>query len=259
MKELWLEAGMPARWPPNMQRNGDCKSMDKDITKAADKINRSRMLSALKERSESNPDTPYQALWERDAWRMTNGTRRQVGLMVTARMDALVMNDTKSMRDAGAPSECSLCGTGYDNLQHMLLNCKHEKSMEWRTELEETLMDSLDDNQLQQLQSSGDHERKMLLLGQQFEERLSASQKLRIDLRMKKFLEDMDDYRTERLGLISMTGRTYTQPPEESMQQAALWDRLWSEDMALRHEQQEEDIDYDKDEIHDEFEDDGQD
>lgn len=120
-------------------------------------------------------------------------------------------------------------------------------------------MDSLDDNQLRQLQSSGDHEKKMLLLGQRFQERLSAPQERRIDSGMKRFLEEMDDYRTEHLGFNSMTGRTYTQPPEESMQQAALWDRLWSEDMALRHGHQEEGVDYDEDETHEAFEEDGQD
>jgi hypothetical protein len=43
-------------------------------------------------------------------------------------------------------------------------------------------------------------------------------------------LEAIDDYRTLKLGLNPMCGRTYTRPPEESMQQAALWDRMSRED-----------------------------
>ena len=156
--------------------------------------------------------------------------------MTSARLDALVMNDSKSPRDAGCDPQCPLCGSGYDNLQHALLTCKHEQSVARRHTLEDVLVNCLNEQQLQQLQQSSDHDKRMLLLGKKFEMNLSADQDRRVDSAMKEFLATTDDYRTKNLGLNPMAGKTYTQPPEESMQQAALWNRLWAEEMRRREQ-----------------------
>jgi hypothetical protein len=74
----------------------------------------------------------------------------------------------------------------------------------------------------------------MFLLGKQMTNTLTLQQQKDLDTAMKHTLEQTDDYRTNELGLNPMCGRTYTRPTEESMQQAALWNRMWNEDR--RHE-----------------------
>jgi hypothetical protein len=92
-------------------------------------------------------------------------------------------------------------------------------------------VETLNSIQKKEVQEMSNHQLKMLLLGKQLHHELSRTQQKRLDLAMKKFLQDLDDYRTNDLDLNPMCGRTYTRPPEESMQQAAQWDRMWREDM----------------------------
>ena len=82
-----------------------------------------------------------------------------------------------------------------------------------------------------------DHDVKMLLLGKQPRHALNRGQQQRLDLAMKRFLQNTDDFRTKSLDLNPMCGRIYTRPPEESMQQAAQWDRLWREDMRRKSQE----------------------
>jgi hypothetical protein len=71
-------------------------------------------------------------------------------------------------------------------------------------------------------------------LGKQLRTQLRLDQQRAVDLAVKVALEETDDFRTGTLQLNPMCGRTYTRPPEESMQQAALWDRMWREDQRLQ-------------------------
>jgi hypothetical protein len=140
------------------------------------------------------------------------------------------MNDSKIMRQAGADPSCPCCGRGYDNLQHALLSCPHQHMQDNRVLVEQSLISVLSPSQLDELSSYGQHDKKMFLLGHQMRQTLSIDQQLALDLAVKVALESIDDFRTEKLGVNPMCGRTYTRPPEHSMQQAALWDRLWKED-----------------------------
>jgi hypothetical protein len=78
-------------------------------------------------------------------------------------------------------------------------------------------------SQKAEVRKYGDHDYKMMLLGKRMKSRLNRKQQKSIDLAVEIALEAIDDYRTESKGLNPMCGRTYTRPPEESMQQAALW------------------------------------
>jgi hypothetical protein len=231
VKRLWQEADMSYNWPPSMGEDDGFWGFGDDIEKAATTISNRRMESAIRKRSANNPDTPYEELWDGSYWRLTNGTRRQVGLMVSARLDALVLNDSGPMQNRDSIRSCACCGSGYDNLQHLLLSCRHERIKDLRDELDRALVETLNNVQKKEVQEMSKHQRKMLLLGKQLRHELSRTQQKRIDSAMKKFLQDLDDYRTNDLDLNPMCGRTYTRPPEESMQQAAQWDRMWREDM----------------------------
>ena len=242
VSRLWTEAGLDHKWPPLMDSPGTYKDNGRDMARAANSISRSRLLSAISVRSSSNPDQPYSDLWDGTTWRLNNGSRRQVGLMTTARLDALVMNDSKAMAGTGAPSHCPCCGIGYDNIQHALLSCKHPCLLSIRDHLETNLLRILSVGQQQELSQLNYHESKMFLLGKQLALALSTPQQIDLDLGVKKVLEDIDDFRTDTFHLNPMCGRTYTRPPEASLQQAALWDRMWREDQHLRDWFPQEDI-----------------
>ena len=231
VKRLWTEAGMAQKWPPPMSGDTISENNHNDIEEAAERISFQRLRKAIARRSQSNPDTPYDELWDGTTWRLSNGSRKQIGLMTSARTDALIMNDSKIMSGAGAPSECRCCGSCFDNFQHAVLKCKHEAMVSIRTTLKKNLKDTFNKNQAEEFRKQGDHDKKMTLLGKQMENKLGRTQQKRIDLAVKVALEKIDTFRTTKLLLNPMCGRTYTRPPEESLQQAALWDRMWREEI----------------------------
>jgi hypothetical protein len=227
VKRLWTEAGMPHKWPPNMDDEGDYEDDSEDMRTAAEDISWHRLSAAIHERSRTHTDVPYNELWDGSTWRTANGSRRQVGLMTTARLDGLVMYDARSVQSSGSPRECPCCGRGYDNLRHALLSCEHPSMKERQATLTTKLKAILDPRQQQELQTLEPHEKKMFLLGKQLKNKLRQESQKELDLAMKQFLVSTDDYRVDELGLNPMCGRTYTRPPEESLQQAAQWDRMW--------------------------------
>jgi hypothetical protein len=239
IKRIWQEAGMSHKWPPNMSSSQEYEDNSEDMEVAAETISWTRLSTAIHERSKSHRDMPYEELWDGTKWRLSNGSRRQVGLMTTARLDGLVMNDTKSVQAGGSPRECPCCGSGFDNLQHALLSCEHPAMGQLQSELNNQLHDLLDQEQQQDLQALGPHETKMFLLGKKLKSPLSRGRQKELDYAMKQFLEQMDDYRTDSLGMNPMCGRTYTRPPEDSLQQAAQWDRMWRQDMTGSQAEQE--------------------
>jgi len=234
VKRLWLEARMPHKWPPPLQAQGAYRVNRKDIETASTRISEDRLRREIGKRSEANPDMPYDQLWDGTSWRMSNGSRRQVGLMTTARLGALVMNDSKVMNDAGAVQECPYCGSGYDNIQHALLQCEHGTMRGIGKSLEADLQDILNQEQKSELSNLDNHDKKMMLLGKQMTNQLNLKQRVELDSAVKHCLETIDDHRIADLQMNPMCGRTYTRPPEESMQQAALWDRMWKEETLLQ-------------------------
>jgi alkaline phosphatase len=107
---------------------------------------------------------------------------------------------------------------------------------EAQNNLERTLDTLLSWIQKEELRSYSDHETKMFLLGKQMKHKLHLAQQRELDLSVKLQLEAIDDFRTLELELNPMCGRTYTRPPEESMQQAALWDRMWRQQQGRTEE-----------------------
>ena len=231
---------MPHKWPPPTNHGGTYRDNFKDIDLASRRISFRRLQRTIEERSAVNPDVPYNQLWDGSTWRLTNGSRRQVGLMVSARLDSLVMNDSKTMQAMGAPSECACCGSGFDNIQHCLLECNHPAMTTVRDRLRLSLESLLNFGQLAEIGGFGLHYKKMTLLGRQLSNHLDHKQQVALDKAVKDALQDIDDFRTDQLGMNPMCGRTYTRPPEESLQQAALWDRMWKEDVAGYQDNQEE-------------------
>jgi hypothetical protein len=115
-----------------------------------------------------------------------------------------------------------------------------------RRELEGSLSQILGSQQQEELRSYGNHGKKMLLLGKQMKNKLSKRQQKDLDTAVKRALETIDDFRTEEKGLNPMCGRTYTRPPEETLQQAALWDRQWREECHRRRQGQPDPEYYDE-------------
>ena len=142
------------------------------------------------------------------------------------------------MREKDTDPKCPYCGDGYDNIQHALLTCKHEQPTSIRDTLENSLESIMNPNQLKELRTYGNHDKKMCLLGKQMQVRLSIQQQRDLDTAVKQALQTMDDHRTQFLNLNPMCGHSYTRPTEETMQQAALWHRMWREDQDRQQQQQ---------------------
>ena len=149
--------------------------------------------------------------------------------MATARLDGLVMNDSKVMRQENDPTTCPLCGSGNDNVQHAWLHCRYPEMEAIRGTLDDAIESILKPKQLAELNRCGDHDKKMTLLGRQLHRRLSLKQQRDLDTAVKISLESMDDYRVNKKSFNPMCGRTHTRPPDSSLQQAALWNRTWKE------------------------------
>jgi hypothetical protein len=69
-------------------------------------------------------DTPYTELYEGTTWRITNGNKREEGLMTTARLGALMTNAGRAADGAQLDPECSCCHDGPDTARHVLLRCQ---------------------------------------------------------------------------------------------------------------------------------------
>jgi hypothetical protein len=72
-------------------------------------------------------------------------------------------------------------------------------------------------------------EKYMTLLGKQMDCGATMKQQRQLDSAMKNMLSDMNTIRTEQHQLQSLTGKTYSRPPEETAQMAELWQETRTE------------------------------
>ncbi len=224
IKRLWQEAGQPDNWPPTATETYK-KDIQEEIKGAAEAIADARLRQGIEEMTEENGDTPYGRLYQRgETWRILNGTKRQSGIMTSARLGALMTGGGRTADNMGVDPGCICCGRHDDTGQHILLKCRQMK--EPRQEMHEKLKKLWSEDQWRQYRHKSQHERYITLLSQRYlTPELDRNQKIATDLAVKEAFQQMDDIRIQEYNLQPLNGKLYSRPPEGTLEQAAAWNR----------------------------------
>ena len=195
----------------------------------------SRLKYELEQRLEIDGDTPYTELYDGTTWRITNGNKREIGLMTTARLGALMTNGGRSADGDHLDPTCICCQKEHDTARHLLLRCRALETP--RNEMWERITDSWTVEQQDEFESMTEQQQYMTLLGKQMKHYLDMDQQRQLDTTMKITLVKMDDIRKNEYGLHPMNGETHNRPPEQSIQMAEQWREMKEEDEELRRQE----------------------
>ena len=239
-KRLWQEAGMGERWPTLIKKDVRRRSKKK-IEQAATNIMETRLEHELKQRGELDGDTPYTELYDGTTWRITNGNKREVGLMTTARLGALMTNAGRSADGAQLDPTCPCCYNDPDTARHVLLQCEALEPP--RNEMWDLAMDIWDEDQQNEFADMTDQQQYMTLLGKQMKNKLDPDQQLQLDTAVKVTLVKMDDIRKDTYDLQPMNGRTNNRPAEQSIRLADQWRKMTEQRETLRAQEMLSDSD----------------
>jgi hypothetical protein len=251
-KRLWQEAGMERQWPPQIGKRVR-QRMSKAIALAAKKIMKTRLQAEMERRSVIDGDTPYGELHDGTSWRITNGNKREVGLMTTARLGALMTNAGRSADGAQLDPTCICCHENPDTARHVLLRCPALENP--RDELWEQVLDIWDEQQQDEFAEMTDQQQYMTLLGKQMENETDIDQQRQLDKAVKSMLVKMDDIRQCTHELQPMNGRRHNRPPEQSTQMTEQWREMTEHTAILREQAMESDSEEELTEPDDEFSD----
>jgi hypothetical protein len=166
-------------------------------------------------------------LYDGTTWRLTNGTRKQIGLMTAARLGALMTDAGRTADGETLNPTCRCCKKGHDTARHMMLECKmlHRP----RTTMQQMVRNIWNKEQRKEYEEQTTQEKYMTLLGKQMDCRATEEQQKQLDSAVKHMLSDMDTIRMEQYQLQSLVGKTYNRPPEETAQMAELWQKMEQE------------------------------
>ena len=184
---------------------------------------------------EKEGDTPYTELYDGSTWRITNGNKRKVGLMTSARLGALMTNAGRTADGEKLDPTCTCCKNNHDTARHVLLGCKAmeiPRNRMWRQ-----VMEIWDNDQQEEFANMSEQQQYMTLLGKQMEREMDIQQQTQLDTAVKKALVRMDNIRMVEFGLQPMNGRTHNRPPEQSIQLTEQWREMTEEWAELRAQQ----------------------
>ena len=243
-KRLWSEAGMQRCWPPDTRKNTYARS-DENIKMAAETIGLTRLIEQIDIRTKMNGETPYDVLYDGTTWRITNGTRKEVGLMTSARLGALLTNAGRASDREEIDPWCACCRDGTDTAKHMLIQCEAMDAP--RSQLWQMTENIWTTTQREEFENSSHHEKYMKLLGKQFTATLSMKQQKLLDRAVKHTLVNMDDLRRRVYGMQPLAGTKYTKPPQRTAQLLEQWRRMDDGMKTLRTQQMGSDEDSETD------------
>jgi hypothetical protein len=193
-----------------------------------------RLHTEMERRSLIDGDTPYGELHDGTTWRVTNGNKREVGLMTTARLGALMTNAGRSADGTQVDPICVCCQEEPDTARHVLLQCQALETP--RDELWEQVLDIWDEHQQNEFADMTDQQQYMTLLGKQMENETDLEQQRQLDKAVKETLVKMDDVRQDTHGLQPMNGRTHNRPPEQSTRMTEQWREMTEHTANLREQ-----------------------
>jgi hypothetical protein len=225
---------MENQWPTPEKKDVRRRSR-KTIEHAARIITENRLLFELEQRTELDGDTPYAELYDGTTWRITNGNKREVGLMTTARAGALMTNAGRAADGDQLDPTCACCHSDPDIARHILLQCQALEAP--RNEMWELAMDIWDEDQQNEFADKSDQQQYLTLLGKQMEHTLDLDQQTALDTAVKITLVKMDDIRQKKHNLQPMNGRTHNRPPEQSTQMIEQWREMKEQAATLKSQE----------------------
>jgi hypothetical protein len=166
------------------------------------------------------------------AWHLQAGTRRQQGLMSTARMGSWWTRKHKheDARSGGNSCNCTFCDKKEEETsQHVILQCSWELIKPIRNEALAEIKVSMTPEQRIQWNLSTPREKWLIILGKKMNGLDSLKNRLSRDRTIKVMMEKMDDLRIWA-GEPPLTGNT---PPPASFSMGEA--HLWSLDAAQDH------------------------
>ena len=140
---------------------------------------------------------------EEPAWHTSNGTKLQIGLMITARAGACILrgNKTGNARQSMANTLCSLCDLMEPETEgHLLLHCTRYET--WRRPLMRDLNTTWTTHQQTLFHIASDKQKKLYLLGAKMGYNdTNMRSRLQRDLLVKTYLQAVNEYRVQDLEL----------------------------------------------------------
>ena len=132
VKHLWTHLGRPEAWEA---KNSNSDTEKKELKEAVKSLMQRKMDSWIRTNSDKNGD--YAELCDHahssPAWHIGNGTKLQVGLMITARAGACILrgNKTTDKRQSLADTLCLWCDRMAPETEtHLLITCPYYNT--WR-------------------------------------------------------------------------------------------------------------------------------
>jgi hypothetical protein len=159
-----------------------------------------------------------------EAEHISNGTKKQVGLMITARAGACICrgNKTADAKTTLLERTCSLCNAGVvEDEAHILLECQRYEVQ--RIQMIRTVRQNWSAGHWQLFSEADRRHQKLYLLGLTLPSPgVQKPERLRVDLAVKVFLEQVNELRKESFGLADFCGKAAI-PTEGSIDEAYQW------------------------------------
>ena len=219
-KKLWTKLGSPESWTDTKRETKAARKrrLRPLIAKAVDTM----WEEWCDEFGELNGD--YQLLCPQmgeEAEHISNGTKKQVGLMITARAGACTCRGNKTANSNNVEEKkCQHCTLGqFEDETHMIVECKAYQ--EPRSRMLAEVHRNMTEEQKQELEDSDPRFQKLILLGMKIEGDTEQMRRAR-DTAMKIFLEEINTIRKEQLGETDLCGKAPT-PTEGSAEEAYEW------------------------------------
>ena len=161
VKKLWDEAGKTELWEkgPGVNPGEQRKQIRKETAKA---ISTARLKKWLQTRAIDDYEADYWQLYDGTNWRATEGTKEEIGLMITARLGGLLLTDSKAAAGWKGNPTCTMCGKEGETAQHMLLRC--DATREARGEMLTAVEHTLTAGQMMIFQAAEEHNKKLYCL-----------------------------------------------------------------------------------------------
>jgi hypothetical protein len=135
-------------------------------------------------------------LYDGTTWRLTHGTRKQVGLMTAARLGALMTDAGRTADGETLSPTYRCCKKGHDTARHMMLACK--KLHRPRTTMQQMVKKIWNKEQRKNYEGQTTQEKYMTLLGKQMDCRATEEQQKQLDSAVKHMLSDMNTITMEQ-------------------------------------------------------------
>ena len=153
---------------------------------------------------------------------LQRGSKKQKGLMTTARMGACMIRGNKTAKQTATTEEkeCKLCEMkAAETETHLLLHCTRYNIE--RAIMNHSLNQGWDERQKKEFETAPDNQKRLCLLGMDFNNG-NKEERANRDMAVKKFLEEINERRKRDHQCADLCGKAPA-PIESSREEAELW------------------------------------